>query len=92
VLISLGLWGGASNFLQEAFPTRVRGTGGAWGSGVLWCGYGLTALTVTPLLSVLSWDVVLILFGVVFPMIALIGLWMVPRPPKVGANLEDIIS
>jgi len=92
VLISLGLWGGASNFLQEAFPTRVRGTGGAWGSGVLWCGYGITALTVTPLLSVLSWDVVLILFGVVFPMIALIGLWMVPRPPKVAANLEDIIS
>ena len=91
VLITIGLWGGSSNFLQEAFPTRIRGTGGAWGSGMLWTSYGTLALIVAPLLTIYSWNVLVIVFGAVLPLIALVGLWMVPRPKALNANLEDLV-
>lgn len=91
VLITIGLWGGSSNFLQEAFPTRIRGTGGAWGSGMLWASYGILALIVAPLLKNFSWSDLVLFFGAALPIVALVGLWLVPRPSSLNSKLEDLV-
>lgn len=90
VLVTIGLWGGSSNFLQEAFPTRIRGTGGAWGSGSLWASYGILALIVTPMLAHLSWNTLVLIFGVGTTAVSLVGLWLVPRPKRLNSHLEDL--
>lgn len=90
VLVTIGLWGGSSNFLQEAFPTRIRGTGGAWGSGCLWASYGTLALIVTPLLEQFSWNTLVLIFGVGTTAVSLVGLWLVPRPKTLNSRLEEL--
>ncbi|WP_268256877.1 MULTISPECIES: hypothetical protein [unclassified Rhodococcus (in: high G+C Gram-positive bacteria)] len=43
------------------------------------------------MLTVYSWNVLVIVFGAVLPLIALIGLWLVPQPKALNSNLEDLL-
>lgn len=92
LFVTLGLWGAAPNFLNEAFPTRIRGTGVAWGGGLLWTGFGVLAVVVTPALDVMSWDKVILWCAIPIQAIALIGLWMTPRPATLGQHLDELVN
>ncbi|MFD7011145.1 hypothetical protein [Rhodococcus jostii] len=58
---------------------------------MLWASYGTLALVVAPLLTLYSWNVLVIVFGAVLPLIALVGLWLVPQPKALNSNLEDLV-
>lgn len=92
LVVTIALWGAAPNWLNETFPTRVRGTGAAGGAGFLWLGFGVMSLLVTPLLKHISWDALILLFAAVIPLLALVGLWITPRPKKLNAQLDEIHS
>jgi MFS family permease len=89
LVVALALWGAAPNFVQETFPTWVRGTGGSFASGCAWCGYGVCALLVEPIVSAFSWTALTLVIALPFTIIMIIGIVITPRPAGRNAVLTD---
>ncbi|WP_172652389.1 hypothetical protein [Rhodococcus opacus] len=90
VLITIGLWGGSSNFLRKPSP-RVFVARAEHGVRAC-CGPATDSRAhCRPSADRLQLECVGHRLRCRLPLIALVGLWMVPRPKALNSNLEDLV-